>query len=359
VAYVLALNDLMREDGGAGGKRRRRDIAGVEFLSWTREPSDFDVFASLDPPDVATVEALRMPQPIESDSTQLYMAGISCNGARLRIRYWVNDSLDHIKDNLRQWREQLRIFYPWDDPGPVRLRQLLYAIDRDGKPLPHHTLALLRRAIQGTAQPLGHATLAVVLGRLRRPDGINTTASKATDSGSLSRLRVPMGLVRLCLNDIQRAKGANKVSEGLDPNCPIPAYICGRLMAEFENLQRAASEGWVNASVLDRYFSLASTCPVVAFPKIENLGQMHLRKLKRAMPGVAYAIESRLQELHDKLAPADTGPFPGNLDLVGQGLFVLGYYHQKASSFARAPGRKQSGGSSSADKKRKIQDEHN
>ena len=64
----------------------------------------------------------------------------------------------------------------------------------------------------------------------------------------------------------------------------IPAYVCGRLMAEFESLQRASSESEVNSSVLDRYFALASTYPSVAFPKIESLAQKHLRKLRRDKP---------------------------------------------------------------------------
>lgn len=341
LAYVLALNDLMRMDGGADGRRRRKDIAGIGFLYWTRQPSEFDIFAALDPPEVAPIEALLSLRPVDLDATQFYMAGVSGNGARLRVRYWVTDSLNHITKNLKEWREQLRIAYPGDDPGAVRFGQLLSAIDREGKPPAHHTLALLRRAIEGTAQPLGHAMLSLVLGPLRHPPKKRNSASRPADRRSLPRLRVPMGLVRLCVNDIDRLRGGREMSEGLDPQCSVPAYICGRLMAEFENLQRASSEGEISTSVLDRYFSLASTYPAVAFPKIERLGQKHLRKLRRDNPGAAYAIEMRLQELHNKLAPSQAGAYPGKLSIEGQGLFVLGYYHQKAWSIAQARNRKQ------------------
>jgi hypothetical protein len=80
-------------------------------------------------------------------------------------------------------------------------------------------------------------------------------------------------------------------------------------MAEFENLQRASSESEVNSSVLDRYFALASTYPAVAFPKIESLAQKHLRKLRRDKPKPAYAIDGRLEELHNLLQPTDAGAF--------------------------------------------------
>lgn len=348
LAYVLALNDLLRPGGSSSreleGRVHRRDIAGVGFIFWTRNPSEFDVFSSLDPPDVASVEALLKLQPVEVDANQFYMAGVSGNGGRLRVRYWITDSLNHIKTNLKEWREQLRITYPWDDPGPLRFWQLLYAIHREGKPPAHHTLALLRRAIEGNSQPLGHAVLSVVLGRMRHPAENGNNASKAVDLKGLTRLRPPMGLVRLCINDIQRVKGGSEMSEGLDPNCTVPAYICGRLMAEFENLQRACSENEVNTTVLDRYFSLASTYPAVAFPKIESLGQKHLRKLRRDKPGAAFGIESRLLELHNKLVPGEAGAYPGKLSIEGQGLFALGYYHQKAWSIAQARDRKQSNG---------------
>lgn len=131
------------------------------------------------------------------------------------------------------------------------------------------------------------------------------------------------------------------MSEGLDAGCAIPAYICGRLMAEFENLQRSSSESDVNSTILDRYFALASTYPAVAFPKIESLGQKHLRKLRRDNPPAAYAIDGRLQELHGLLQPSASGAYPSRLGLEGQGLFSLGYYHQKARSRSQAQDRKQ------------------
>ena len=132
------------------------------------------------------------------------------------------------------------------------------------------------------------------------------------------------------------------MKEGLDPDCPIPAYICGRLMADYENLQRVSSESEVNSSVLDRYFSLASTYPAAAFPKMNDLAQNHLRKLRRDKPGAYVTIQRHLFALHNKLQPSEAGPYPGKLSLEGQGLFALGYYHQKAASIAQARDRKQS-----------------
>jgi CRISPR-associated protein Csd1 len=349
-AYVLALNDLLRQ-----GKTRpsRRDIAGVGFIFWTRHKDDFNLWAALDPPQTLAEDEVAAPEAVDAllsfdhrvdpNENDFYLAGVSGNGGRLRVRYWVTETLAKVKANLQQWHQDLRVDWPWDDPGPVRVWQLQYVLDREGKPPAHQTLALLRRAIEGRAQPLGYGMLSAALGRLRHPEEDAKGADGARkDSMRLQRLRIPIGLIRLCLNDLQ-AKGVPEMKEGLDPDCALPAYICGRLMAEFENLQRASSDGEVNSSVVDRYFALASTYPAAAFPKMNDLAQHHLKKLrgepKRRSTGVA--IDRNLQALHKKLQPGEAGPYPGKLSLEGQGLFALGYYHQKSASIAQASERKQ------------------
>lgn len=347
-AYVLALNDLLRQ-----GKTQpsRRDIAGTGFIFWTRHKDDFSLWSELDPPQPSAEDEAPAPEAVDAllgfdhrvdpSENAFYLAGVSGNGGRLRVRYWVTETLAQLKANLQHWHEELRVDWPWDDPGPVRVWQLQYVLDREGKPPAHQTLALLRRAIEGTAQPLGYGMLSAALSRLRRPEEEAKGAEgKRKEPMRLSRLRIPIGLIRLCLNDLQ-AKGAPKMKEGLDLDCPIPAYICGRLMADYENLQRASSDGEVNSSVLDRYFALASTYPAAAFPKMNDLAQNHLRKLRRDKPGAYVAIQRHLFELHAKLQPSEAGPYPGKLSLEGQGLFALGYYHQKAASIAQASDRKQ------------------
>jgi len=337
--YVLAFNDLLKQDKG-----RRKDIAGIGFLYWLRNQSDLDALDLMDRADPEQVKKLLSFDPrSEPDANRFYMIAVSGNGGRLRVHHWSDLALTQVKENLRNWHEQLRVEFPWDEPAPVRLWQLLYALDREGKPDEHTVLALLRRGIEGL--PLGYSVLSRALTRLRHPGGGDAkekAGGKKSDPMSLARLRVPTGLIRMCINDLfRRQEGAIKMSEGLDQNCTIPAYVCGRLMAEFENLQRSSSESEVNSSILDRHFALASTYPAVAFPKIENLAQKHLRKLRRDKPSAAYAIDGRLQELHSLLQPSSSGAYPGKLGLDGQGLFALGYYHQKARSRSQAQERNQ------------------
>lgn len=359
MAYVLALNDLLRINGG-----HRRDVAGVGFLYWLRSPDDLDVFDIMNLADPQQVSRLLSLQPqADPDPNRFYMAGVSGNGGRLRVRYWVTEALPELKRNLQNWHLQLRLHYPWPDPHPVQLWQLLSAIDRDGEPPAHHAIALLRRALEGSAQPLGYSILSAALNRLRHPGDSLQAGGKdrKADPYSLQRLRVPLSLVRLCLNDIDPWKGT-LMTEGLNESCDLPAYVCGRLMAELENLQRESvssetgkrqapdgekKRGDINLTVTDRYFSLASTYPAVAFPRMIMLAQKHKRKLRRDNAPAAYAIDTRLQQLHGLLKPSEKGPYPARLGLADQGLFTLGYYHQKAWSVAQAINRKESNSTTS------------
>jgi len=345
LAYVLAINDLLKYEKKP--YKGRKDIAGVGFLYWLKNPADLDVIDIMDVADPGLVKNLLSFDPRKDPNpNRFYMVAVSGNGGRLRVRHWVDLAFTQVKENLKDWHRQSRVEYPQyegQEVNPVSLWQLLYALDRDGEPDVHTVLALLRRGIERL--PLGYSVLSMALTRLRHPGWIDSedkAGNKKNNAMSLARLRVPIGLIRMCINDLFRQqKGMKEMSEGLDSTCAIPAYVCGRLMAEFENLQRSSSGTEVNSSIVDRYFALASTYPSAAFPKIESLAQKYLRKLRRKKPGAAYAIDGCLQELHDLLQPSASGAYPGKLSLDGQGLFVLGYYHQKARSRIQAQNRKQ------------------
>jgi CRISPR-associated protein Csd1 len=151
----------------------------------------------------------------------------------------------------------------------------------------------------------------------------------------------------MCINDQFRQKGKSEMSEGLDEGCKIPAYVCGRLMGVYENLQWTADDAEqkkrrskteddgpkkeINLTITDRYFGLASTFPKVAFPRILDLSKAHRRKLKRDSAGASNRIEALIEHLFSYLGATEAGPFPAQLSLEGQGLFALGYYHQKAA----------------------------
>ncbi len=110
----------------------------------------------------------------------------------------------------------------------------------------------------------------------------------------------------------------------------LHAYHCGRLLAEIEAVQRAAL-GQVNASVTDRYYGSASSTPASVFPALMRGVRVHLGNLRRRSPGTHAALDNRIADIVAKLPD-----FPRTLTMRSQGLFALGYYHQRARDRAEA-----------------------
>ena len=109
----------------------------------------------------------------------------------------------------------------------------------------------------------------------------------------------------------------------LNPDHPDPAYHCGRLLAVFANLQRAAL-GDVGAGVVQRYYVAASQTPGLVLGRLASNARNHLGKLEG---GLAFWYETKIADVMGQLRDGA----PRILDLEGQGLFALGYYQQLAA----------------------------
>lgn len=110
----------------------------------------------------------------------------------------------------------------------------------------------------------------------------------------------------------------------LDPDHPNPAYHCGRLLAVLDEVQRLAIPG-INDTVVDRFYGTASSAPLSVFPRLLKGVRPHLAKLERDHPRAYGALDRRLGEIQGRLSS-----FPRILTLEEQGLFALGFYHQRA-----------------------------
>ncbi len=126
------------------------------------------------------------------------------------------------------------------------------------------------------------------------------------------------------------------MNETLSVDATHHAYLYGRLLRIFEEIQYAAL-GDVNANVVDKFYGTFSAAPALVFARLYSNSHNHLRKLKGDKPGAAVELDKRLTEVTGIL-PAK--PPSGTLSLADQGRFALGYYHQKARTFAEIAQRK-------------------
>ena len=106
-----------------------------------------------------------------------------------------------------------------------------------------------------------------------------------------------------------------------------PAYLLGRLFAVLERAQEDASGGQLNSTIKDRYFSSFSSTPRAVFPILLRLNQHHVAKGER---GGYYT--RLIGNIIDQLPAAK---LPTHMPLEDQGLFAIGYYHQRNDFFRK------------------------
>lgn len=315
--FGRALNELI-------SKRDSRVYVGpLVYVFWTREETTFDF--------LGTVEQAR-PQAIkllfdspasgqlaeEADPNAFYALALSASGGRTVVRDWLETTVPDVKDNLRRWFEAQEIVDAYGgEARPLGLYALAAAAYRD--PSKEMTAAvpasLMRVALEGGTLP--EDILARVVRRNRA-------------EGDVTRPRA--ALIKL-LYATQGVSMTGMQEMRPDPSlagAELYAYHCGRLLAEIEAVQRAAL-GQVNASVTDRYYGSASSTPAGVFPALMRGVRVHLGNLRRRSPGVHAALDNRIADIVAKLPD-----FPRTLTMRSQGLFALGYYHQRARDRAEA-----------------------
>lgn len=319
------LNALIGND--FHGMTTSQRVGGVMFLFWTRQPTDAGLM-NLFEPEPAQVSALldsvakgRESQTVD-DANAFYLLTLSGNAARVVVRDYLETPLPTVRENLAQWFRDLRIADLSKDgqgrPTSVfPLWQLVLATALDSESVaPDTPSRLITAAIQ--AGPLPEATLIACLRRLRA-------------EGASGFRPVRMALIKLTL-----LRKELPVTETLNPDERHPAYVYGRLLAVFEQIQYAAL-GDVNANVVDKFYGTFSAAPALVFSRLYANAQNHLRKLRGDKPGSFVSLDKLLTEVSTLLPAA---PPHGQLSLQDQGRFALGYYHQRARQFEQIAERK-------------------
>lgn len=329
-AYVAALNHLLE------GTEQRRFRYGVPLgedtvmVFWTREQSGMpdvimDLFA--DPPkakeqNLMQGAALAAESPwkglendsLEHDEKELYAASLGGNAARVVVRDWFQTTVGETAKNLKRWFREIHIGK--DECKPISIRMLLASVESpSGRSLsPDMASRMFHAALTG--RPLPWELLAAALRRLRLPPDKNFEAG---------HLKLRCGLIKATLMRHGKYKDVLKEdSVALDENNHETAYLLGRLFAVLERLQGEA-QGDINATIRDRYFGAASSTPGLVFPRLIRLSVHHASKLDGG---------GWLEKLKGQIIGAlPAQSFPQMLSLEDQGLFAIGYYHQRERFF--------------------------
>jgi CRISPR-associated protein Csd1 len=334
--FTKAANALLASESN------RVRVGGSVFVYWTKEKVDVDIFSTFNNPDPQQVQALvqsvrsgqRRP---EVDDVAFYATSLSGSGGRAVVRDWLDTTVWEVKRHLADWFQRQYIVSPQGDEGrPFGLLSLADATVRERNDLPPTTpRVLLRAAFTGTPLPWD-----VLYRTVKR---VKAQSIGRQERGGRKVTQEQAALIKSVLLS-QRQEIEEDAMVQLDQENSNPAYRCGRLLAVLEEAQRAAISN-LNTTVVDRFYGTASSAPASVFSRLLKGVQPHLAKLHRDNRGAYFAIQSRLEQILSGLS-ADAA-FPRTLTLEEQGLFALGYYHQRAHSraemIAAAERRRQNG----------------
>jgi CRISPR-associated protein Csd1 len=343
-AYTTALNHLLRPDS-----RRKLRIGDAAVVVWAEratpaEPVVASVLGAISDEEGDDAEENRTAPvrdqlrriaaglwtEFEPDAgIRFFVLGLAPNAARLQLRFFYKSTLGELLRHLQQHCVDILLQPP--EPG-VRV-PTLWQLARETLPKDKEGRTRTDASAQKKLDKL-HGDLArAVLTGLDYPQSLlPIVLNRFRNDGRLTPPR--LGLVKACINRHRRAAGdfEPEIPMSLDDNRSEPGYLLGRLFAHLENIQQLSrgTAGRDQPTIRDRFMGAASVTPLSVFPYLLNLENAHERKAKRDRPGIAHAAASDLGRLLGRI-----GEFEPQLSPHQQGLFFIGYHHQRQVRFTR------------------------
>lgn len=339
-AYTTALNALL-----SSNSRQKIVIGDMTLVFWAEKHSPAEeLFADLfEPPleasdvsqksheDQQTAEKIRSLlqavrdgrrvtdiMPDLDTSVRFYILGLSPNAARLSIRFWEMDSFGNLLKRIGRYFTQLSIVRQFDNepeyPPLWRLLCQTAPLGKNENISPVLAGGMARAMLTDSRYPQN--LLPLVLQRIRSEH--NVTYFRAA-------------LLKAFLIRNSSATKTKEVSMALDLDRTDSPYLLGRLFSVLEKAQEEAIPG-ANTTMKDRYLSSASATPGLVFHMILKNSTNHIATLRKnpEKAGRAKYFEILIQEIVGKF-----NDFPSTLPAEDQGLFMIGYYHQRKNFFTK------------------------
>ncbi|MCE5173521.1 type I-C CRISPR-associated protein Cas8c/Csd1 [Paenibacillus profundus] len=261
------------------------------------------------------------PAMVKALNGPFYVLGLSPNNARVGIRFFWQGNLKKLFDQFSKHARDLEITRPpaAHDLFPTVTRILLETVRKDAKDVwksisPSLGGHLFRSIMEGTLYP--YPLFAAVLNRIKVEGEVNPTRAAIIKAYLARYARIHK---YTSLEEV--------VTVELNSTAQDVPYRLGRLFAVLEKAQIDAAGGYnkLNSTIKDRYFASAAGTPGTVFPVLLKLAQHHMSKSEYG--------SFRDREIQDIMAGIDQ--LPSHLNLQQQGVFMLGYYHQKQSMFKK------------------------
>jgi CRISPR-associated protein Csd1 len=333
-SYVTALNFLLNPKG-----RQKVTIGDATIVFWAERMSpaeDFlaDLFdPSSEPSQPETtvdhqtttkihdlLQAIRSGRravdivPDLDESVRFYLLALAPNAARLSVRFWEMRTVGGLLEKIGSHFRQLEIIPQYDnEPEFPPLWRLLCQTAPLGKSeniSPVLAGGMAKAMLTGSHYP--QSLLPAVLDRIRAEHAV-TYFRAALIKAFLMRNK------------------QMEVPVSLDPARTDRPYLLGRLFAVLEKAQEDAVPG-ANATIKDRYLSSASANPGQVFHMLLKNAANHTAKLRKDSEKKGRAIHYEVM-VQDIMSCFDD--FPKTMSAEEQGMFMIGYYHQRKDFFTK------------------------
>lgn len=269
--------------------------------------------------DGRTVKWANVPL---NPKNRFYILGLAPNASRLSVRFFLQNSFDEFAQYYQKHQEDLDIVRPAFDERETLsmwalLRETVNPNSRDKSAQPQLVGEMLRAVLTGSLYPSALYTQTEI--RMR--------AEKEINRGKAAIIKA-----YLLRNVVEQQKDQTHVYKEvldveLNEQSTYLPYRLGRLFAVLEAVQQKANPN-INTTIKDRYFNSACATPALVFPTLLRLAQSHLSKIGG---GAEVYYDKMITELLGDV----TQSYPPRLNLQDQGIFQIGYYHQKQKLFTK------------------------
>ena len=321
--YAASLNHLLRKLS-----QTKFRIGEASYVCWSDKNNTLEsAFVSMftdakDDPDSTALAVKNLFSTIHNGAyladdgrDKFFVLGLAPNSARIVIRYWQAGTIAEFSEKIAQWFNDIDIDGR-DHYGYPPVKKLLRATAlqyKDDNISPNLPADVIRSILNGVCLP--ETFIQATLRRIKAEQG-RVSFNRAC-------------IIKACLNRKYRFSTTKQkeLTVSLNKEEIRIGYCLGRLFAVLEKLQEDAQPG-INATIRDRYYSSASCTPKSVFGTLMRLSTHHLKKLDN--PGWRINAEKRIGEVMGSITE-----FPSHLNLENQGLFAIGYYHQKQNFYTK------------------------
>ncbi|MBF0210724.1 MAG: type I-C CRISPR-associated protein Cas8c/Csd1 [Desulfamplus sp.] len=335
--YSTALKTLI------SSKQNSFMVGDMTLVFWAEKITEFENYFSFifdtppsDDPDRNTKAVRNLYESLYSgklntqEDNKFYILGLSpANKARICVRFWKRGTVKDFAEKIKQHFDDLEIIQRDGDIAHFPLRLVLQNIalnEKDDKIPPNLAGDMVRSIIEGLPYPA--ILLNSCINRIRAEQSRKNKNGKPVENVNCIRASILKAYInRQIRSNRLYNKQEKELLMSLDRDNKSTAYRLGRLFATLEKIQEDAQPG-INATIRDRFYSSASSCPSSAFPLLIRLKNAHLNKLHT---GQKINYEKQIGEIMDGIPPK----MPAHLNLNQQATFAVGYYHQKQSFYLK------------------------